>query len=574
MSLNIRNKLFMGFGLVLVIMLATSFMAMNFLNRIADYNHRAQQATNQIIFFETCKGILQQWVNGMANYFVLDDSFTGQLDPRLCQLGSWYYDYVGSDAFKNLPANIQEILQEMEEPHRHLHESAHIIIDIMESPDPATGEVDVAAAFNIYENTTIAHAGELGAYFAELNDYYEEQKIDLTNQAVEFEELSNRLTIIATIAAIILGIIIAIYIARSITKPLGIVNKRLKDMAEKGGDLTQRVEVASKDELGELAGSFNSFVGNLRDIIKDVSDTASDLSAGSEELSATAEEVSSQTQSISSSTEQVSAGLEEASSSVEEVGASGQQIQVSVDQLAKKAEQGNRSAEEISKRANDMKSKAVKSRDDANAIYNDKQAQIIKAIEEGKVVQEIVNMAGEISKIADQTNLLALNAAIESARAGDAGRGFAVVADEVRKLAEQSTNTVGEIQTTISKVQSAFTNLSENSNGILSFIDERVKADYESLVQTGDQYLSDAEMVKELTEEFAANAQEIMSSIAEINKAIESVSSVSEEGSAGAAEIAKNVNEVAKAVEEVTRVSQTQSELAENLNNMVQKFKV
>lgn len=117
-------------------------------------------------------------------------------------------------------------------------------------------------------------------------------------------------------------------------------------------------------------------------------------------------------------------------------------------------------------------------------------------------------------------------------------------------------------------------NLSDDSSDILKFIDEIVKTDYETIVETAEQYLSDSKMIKDLTQEFAANATEIMNSIEEVNKAIESTATVSEEGAAGASDIANSVSEVAKAIEDVASISQLQSELAINLNTIVKRFKI
>ena len=210
----------------------------------------------------------------------------------------------------------------------------------------------------------------------------------------------------------------------------------------------------------------------------------------------------------------------------------------------------------------------------ARNIYQEKQARILKAIEEGKVVEEIVKMAGAISAIAGQTNLLALNAAIEAARAGEQGRGFAVVAEEVRKLAEQSAQTVNSIQTVIKQVQDAFGNLSVNANDILNFINDKVTADYEVLVNTGIQYQKDAEDIGNLVEEFAASTEEVTASIEQVNKAIESVTSAIQQATTGSQEISTSVTETAAAIEEVAKAAQNQSRLAEQLNILVQKFQL
>lgn len=332
--------------------------------------------------------------------------------------------------------------------------------------------------------------------------------------------------------------------------------------------------IYTKDEIGTLASSLNQAVANTQGLLKEISANASDMSASSEELSATTEEVLAQMQSIDESTQGISKGTEDTSASLEEINASGQEISTISNELSNKANDGNASTKEIEHRAVEMKENAQKSIEAAQVIYKEKQAKILEAIEEGKVVKEIEVMAGAISAISEQTNLLALNAAIEAARAGEHGKGFAVVADEVRKLAEESSKTVAKIQTVIKHVYSAFSNLSLNSEEVLKFIDEKVSKDYEMLVTTGIQYKKDAEFMNSLNHEFYSNIQNIANSISEVNKAIESVSATAEETTASSQEISNNVSQAANALEEVVKVSQVQAELAEKLNIMIQKFKV
>jgi len=210
----------------------------------------------------------------------------------------------------------------------------------------------------------------------------------------------------------------------------------------------------------------------------------------------------------------------------------------------------------------------------ANDIYNEKQAEIIAAIKEGEVVQEIELMAKTISDIAGQTNLLALNAAIEAARAGEQGRGFAVVAEEVRKLAEQSANTVTGIQPVIIRVQNAFKNLAQNSSDILKFIDEKVNPDYEFMVQIGNQYAQDATDIGKTVEVLASTSEQMSASTEQVNRAIENVGAVIQEATSNSQEIANNIEETAKAVNQVAQIAQTQAELALNLNALVSRFKV
>lgn len=372
--------------------------------------------------------------------------------------------------------------------------------------------------------------------------------------------------------AALFGILASYFIARWIGKPIS----KLRDSFEiaSTGDLTVETSIESKDEFGDLGNNFNTMMKNIRNLIRTVIDNSEEVDNASQVLSATVEEITAQTQTINSSTQEIAAGMEEASATTEEVSASGTEVVRATNQLANKTIEGNKAVKEINNRANEIKKKAIESTELAKSIYADRQSGIKKSIEAGKVVLEIEKMADIIADIADQTSLLALNASIEAARAGEHGRGFAVVAEEIRKLAEESTNTISEIQNVVKKVMNSFSDLSEQANGVLSFIDEKVTEDYKVLEEAGVQYQNDAQFMGHLFGELAASTDQISVSIDQINQAIEQVASATEQSAANSSEISGNTTEVARAVEEMATVAQNQADLAQKLNALVNKFKV
>ncbi|MBU3215625.1 methyl-accepting chemotaxis protein [Clostridium estertheticum] len=152
--------------------------------------------------------------------------------------------------------------------------------------------------------------------------------------------------------------------------------------------------------------------------------------------------------------------------------------------------------------------------------------------------------------------------------------GFAVVADEVRKLAEASEATVKKIQEVTEKVENAFKNLTSNAQDILSFIDTKVKPDYDLFVDTSKQYGSDAVKTNMISADIGASMNIVNETISEIRNAIENISATAEESVASSEEISATVNESVMAVQKISKSSQNQAILADKLNNIVQKFRL
>ncbi len=379
-----------------------------------------------------------------------------------------------------------------------------------------------------------------------------------------------------TILIIVLGLLIAIALGISISIMISRQVRQVLVFAEAmgAGDLTKTININTKDEIGNLAQALNQAVSNVKKLVAEIIEDVGDISAASEELYATSEEISSMMEAVNESTEQISKGVQDLSAIAEEVSASTQEIGATANALSNKASDATISAKEINKRAVEIKIKATKSIEVGESVYEEKQTNILKAIEDGEVVNKVKMMAESIGNIAEQTNLLALNAAIEAARAGEQGRGFAVVADEVRKLAEQSSEAVINIQGMVVQVQSAFTKLSKSGQDVLDFMINNVKPNYELLLDTGIHYEQDAEFVENMSEEISISSKQMDEVVEQVGSAIQNVSATAEESAASSEEILSSVNEVARAVNEVSKSAQSQAELAQKLNNLVQKFKI
>lgn len=380
--------------------------------------------------------------------------------------------------------------------------------------------------------------------------------------------IMHAILIVGIILALIIGTGLSIYISMMIKKGL------LFAEALGNGDLTYSIESKNNDELGLLIRALNNAKEKIKSVIENIVIQAQGVTASSEELSATLEELSSNFESIDKNTSGIVENIQGINSITEELASTMEEVNSGITQLASNSTESSHQSIEIKERATEVKETGINSMKATDELYEEKQNNILNAIEQGKVVSEIGIIAQSIASIAEQTNLLALNANIEAARAGEQGKGFAVVANEVRILAEQSADYVKNIQNVVSNVQAAFNNLSGNSKEVLHFVNENVKKDYDLLIETGNKYENDAAYISDLSQNIASMSQELNASTEEISEVVQTIAENMKDTKNSSEEIKVGIDETNKAIEQVARVAQDQAETAEKLTELVLNFKI
>lgn len=463
-----------------------------------------------------------------------------------------------------LTADEKKLVEESEVLFKNANTSIENLLGIIKS-----GDEDALIKYTVEELY-----GAIDPITAKISELIELQldvsKSEFESSQILHNELLKLYRTIAIVSAIVVVLFVLIVI--NIVRPLRIMNRKLEDISKNGGDLTQKIDIHSKDELGDMAGSINEFIAMLRQIILNVKNSAIDVGNTSSSMRDSAETLNKQIDDISSTTQSMAAGMEETNASTEEILSVANEVEEISSDITKKAQEAEINAIGINTRAGSIQDMANKSNAQAIALYEATNTKLRKAMNDAKNVNEINNLATAILSIAGQTNLLALNAAIEAARAGEHGKGFAVVADEIRSLAMVSRDSANKIQEVTQGIIEAVNNLSQSSEEILSFVDRQVIKDYQSLVEIAKQYSDDSNYVYKMSSDLNSSSDKMSMMIQSIVNSITEISKATEESTVGSINIAEKSSMILDESDKVLKVADISKENSDSLVEIVSKF--
>ncbi|NOV03735.1 methyl-accepting chemotaxis protein [Paenibacillus planticolens] len=381
-----------------------------------------------------------------------------------------------------------------------------------------------------------------------------------------------RIVLIISVIAFISAILIGVFISRVISKPIVLIAKAAKQVA--AGDLTQaKVEVKNRDEVGELADSFEQMVNNLRGVIYQVTSGAEHVTASSEEMTASVQHSNTATEVIVTAMQKVAAGADQQVQSVMESVKAVDEMSAGAEQIAINAQSVSSSATEAAGKSIEGNQAIQKVVAQMNFIHKtiEDLSGIIKSL--GVRSQDIGEIVSIITGIAKQTNLLALNASIEAARAGEQGKGFAVVAGEIRKLAEQSSHSSQQITDLISTIQQETYSATQSMEVGIKEVNEGILV--VNIAGTSFEHIEHA-VLKVVTqiEDVAAAAEQMSASTVQVGSSMQHISKIVEESASGIQHVSASTEEQLAAMEEVFSSATSLSILAEQLHNQMAKFKV
>ena len=399
------------------------------------------------------------------------------------------------------------------------------------------------------------------------------------SQVRDFSAKSSQANLVITTAFIMVIIIIiavVLCIELIVIKPLKKIDKELgviiDEINQDRGDLTKRININRKDEIGKVATNINVFIEKLQTIMQKIT-------SNSKQLDETVGNVVGKVNTANGSACDISAVMEELSATMEEVAATVKNIDENTAVANTKVDKMTIETGNVVDYSNEMNERAIKLQETAQANKDETTKMVGSIIEElknamkeSKKVEKISQLTSDILSISSQTNLLALNASIEAARAGEAGKGFAVVADEIRELAASSRNTANNIQEINEMVISAVEGLISSSNKIVDYVDETILPDYDDFVSSGKQYNDDSTHIKNIMDEFTGLSNDMQKTIKSMVDAINGITKAVEESADGVTSAAMSVDSLVADMNDVNKEMDTNQNVSDKLRKETECF--
>ncbi|MGB6177794.1 methyl-accepting chemotaxis protein [Carnobacterium sp.] len=395
---------------------------------------------------------------------------------------------------------------------------------------------------------------------------------DLTSEIIEKGEAIRNIGIITTTTLTVLSIIIALLTSNMITRPINLVMKQMKGIADANLSLAP-LPVTTKDETGQLSESMNLMQANLANMIQELATNSETLTANSEELTQSAAEVKSGSEQVATTMQELATGSETQANTASSLSIVMGNFTKKVQDTNKRGDQINKTSQQVLEMTNqgtELMDSTTQQMQKVDQIVRDTVKKMSTLDNQTKEISDLVSI---IQTVADQTNLLALNAAIEAARAGEHGRGFAVVADEVRKLAEQVAVSIADITGFVNTIQSESKIVTDSLQQGYAEVEEGTA----QIKTTGQTFAKISRSVTGMVTEIQSisdNLESIVVNTEIMGSSIEEIAAVSQESAAGIEETSAATQQISSSMEEVSGNAEHLATLAEDLSQTVNQFKL
>lgn len=433
--------------------------------------------------------------------------------------------------------------------------------DIVEHYIDRSEDGDVITVYKPIKTKSGQVVGVLGC------DYDASHIVESLNKAVK---RTVQITLICMIIAGFLLNLVVIGIVGGLRK----VNGKVYELVHNEGDLTQKLDVHSGDELELIAGNINQLLEYIRGIMVRIDENSGHVMDGAVQMVDNLNQAKEGIVDVSATMEQMSAGMEETTASLTHIKEAVDNIYKLEENMSGQAVKGQEHSAEMEQRAAQTRRDALSSQQEAKEATEEISRVLRQKIEQSRTVEQISVLTDNIIEITDQTNLLALNASIEAARAGEAGKGFAVVAGEIGQLANDSAHAAEAIRQVSASVIEAVNALSDTAEEMIRFANTTAVNGYNGLVEISHRYNEDADQTNEIMKEFAANSEDLYKRMDEIKTSMEAVNIAVEESAQGTADISEVAVKLSSTVGNLEKEADNNRKVSEELSGEVGKFKL
>ncbi|MCM1143155.1 MAG: methyl-accepting chemotaxis protein [Blautia sp.] len=396
---------------------------------------------------------------------------------------------------------------------------------------------------------------------------------DANSVAAGVNQTMTVVIIVGTVCVLLACFLFHVIISR-ITRSLGNVDKCIYDIANSNGDLSRTIEVRSGDEVEIIAGHVNELLVYMREVMTSISDSSVKLNDSSENVVFRFRNTQENVMEVSATMEEMNAMMEGTSESTKRINESINEVYRFIESINGQANEGGGLSAEIKTRAQEIREKAILEQTQVREEAVKISESVYDKLEKSKAVEQISKLTSDIISITDQTNLLSLNASIEAARAGDAGRGFAVVASEIGKLAADSAAAAEQVQRVSTDVMNAVNELAKEASAMVKFMEETAMQGYSELVQTSEEYSTDAVRLDNIMVAFGQQSEELKRNVDDICQSMENVSESVEESVKGVNRVTEMSVNITENVSDIGRHAEENKEIAGRLELEVNKFKL